>query len=215
MDDDLLDELDALPARTPEDRDRRRRSITTVGIVALAFVGIGQLTTAALFTDQATAVASNVTGNVAIEAGGQTNLVLADFTNMAPGDTNYSSIAVTNAGSLGLRYAITGATTAQTNNLSQVLRYSIYNVSPAVCSSGNMGAAVPLVANAAVGATSVPLLGSTAQGYDAGDREIPAGATPDNLCLAVELPLATTSAYASSSAELTLTFAAEQTKNNP
>jgi hypothetical protein len=214
MDDDLLDELDALPARTPEDRDRRRRSITTVGIVALAFVGLGQLTTAALFEDTATAATSYASGNVAIEAGGQANLVLAAAANMAPGDTVYRHVSVSNAGSLDLRYAISAQTTSETKNLSQVLRYAVYNNSAGTCSKAGTASATPLASNVQVAAASTPLVGSSVNGYQAGDREIPAGASADDICIAVTLPFATTSAYASADAQVTLSFDAEQTKNN-
>jgi hypothetical protein len=214
MDDDLLDELDALPARTPEDRDRRRRSITTVGIVALAFVGLGQLTTAALFEDTATAATSYASGNVAIEAGGQANLVLAAAANMAPGDTVYRHVSVSNAGSLDLRYAISAQTTSETKNLSQVLRYAVYNNSAGTCSKAGTASATPLASNVQVAAASTPLVGSSVNGYQAGDREIPAGASADDICIAVTLPVATTSAYASADAQVTLSFDAEQTKNN-
>ncbi|MCA0330615.1 MAG: CalY family protein [Actinobacteria bacterium] len=214
MDDDLLDELDALPARTPEDRDRRRRSITTVGIVALAFVGLGQLTTAALFEDTATAATSYASGNVAIEAGGQANLVLAAAANMAPGDTVYRHVSVSNAGSLDLRYAISAQTTSETKNLSQVLRYAVYNNAAGTCTKAGTASATPLVSNIQVAAAATPLVGSSVNGYQAGDREIPAGASADDICIAVTLPLATTSAYASADAQVTLSFDAEQTKNN-
>ncbi len=214
MDDDLLDELDALPARTPEDRDRRRRSITTVGIVALAFVGIGQLTTAALFEDSANAATSFASGNVSIEANGQATAPLAAAANMAPGDTVYRHVAVSNAGSLDLRYAVSARTTSETKNLSQVLRYSVFAAPAASCNAAGTASATPLASNVQVGAAATALVGSSVNGYQAGDRTIPAGASADDICVAVTLPLATTSAYASADAQVTLSFDAEQTKNN-
>jgi hypothetical protein len=214
MDDDLLDELDALPARTPEDRDRRRRSITTVGIVALAFVGIGQLTTAALFADTASATASYASGDVSIEANNQATYNLLAATNMAPGDTVFRHVGVSNAGSLDLRYSVSAVTTSETKNLSQVLRYTVYSVPTGQCNAAGTASATALASNVAVGLTSTSLVGSSANGYQAGDREIPAGASADDICVAVTLPLATTSAYASADAQVTLEFDAEQTKNN-
>ena len=53
--DDLLEELDSFDRATPADRDRRRRFVATAAICGLAFVGIGQLATGAIFDDSANA----------------------------------------------------------------------------------------------------------------------------------------------------------------
>jgi hypothetical protein len=213
--DDLLKELDSFDRSAPADRDRRRRFVATAAIAGLAFVGLGQLTTSALFEDSAAASVSIASGDVEIEANGLASTTLAAASNMAPGDTVYRPVSITNAGSLDLRYAITAQTTAETKQLSDVLRYSVYGgVSAASCNTAGVASLTPAVANVAVGTGVSPLLGSTVQGAQGGDRPIAAGAGADEICVGITLPFATTSAYAAASATVELTFNAEQTKNN-
>jgi len=213
--DDLLNELDSFDRATPADRDRRRRLIATAAICGLAFVGIGQLATGALFVDSATASVSMVTGNVAIQANGSSTATLGAVSNMAPGDTTYRAVNVTNVGSLDLRYAISGQTISETKNLSTQLRYSIWTgVSNAQCVAGNTGAGTVLAANVAIPAAGAALVGTPAAGQQGNEQLIAAGGPADNLCVSVSLPLATTNAYASANANVVLTFDAEQTKNN-
>lgn len=211
----LLEEMDSFQRPVNADRDRRRRLVGTVAIVGLAFVGIGQLTTGALFEDSATAAVSYASGNVSIQANGSASTTLAAATNLAPGDTVYRSVNVSNTGSLDLRYAITGVTTTETKNLSSVLRYTVYEgVSNAQCAAGNTGAGTAVASNLTIGTTPTPVVGSSANGFQPGDRPIAAGAGADALCVAMDLPLATTSAFATATATVQLTFDAEQTKNN-
>ncbi len=214
--DELLAELDAYDRESKADRERRRRLITTAAIVGLAFVGIGQLATGALFEDSATAAVSYASGNVAIQANGSSSIALAPATNLAPGDTVYRAINVANTGSLDLRYAISGQTTSDTKNLSSVLSYTVYaGVPSGACALGNMGGAPAIASNVTIGLTSTALVGNKANGFQAGDRPLPTGpGSNEDLCVAMNLPLATTSAFASASANVTLTFDAEQTKNN-
>ncbi len=215
MMDELLDEMESFRRPAPADRERRRRLFATVGIVGLACVGIGQLTTGALFADSANASVSTASGNVAIQANGFATATLAPAANMAPGDTVYRSVNITNTGSLDLRYAITGLTSAETKNLSTVLRYTVFSgVSNAQCAVGTVGGGTALVSNLAIGTSSSPVVGSNVTGSDPGDRVLAAAAPADALCVAIDLPTATTSTFASASATVQLTFDAEQTKNN-
>jgi hypothetical protein len=211
----LLEEMDSFQRPAPADRARRRRLVGTAAIVGLAFVGIGQLTTGALFEDSATAAVSYASGNVSIQANGSASTTLAPATNLAPGDTVYRSVNVTNAGSLDLRYAITCLTTVETKNLSTVLRYTVFQgVTNAQCAAGTTGGGTAIASNVTIGTASTPLVGSNANGANPGDRTIAAGAGADALCVAMDLPLATTSAFATATATVQLTFDAEQTKNN-
>lgn len=214
--DDLLEEMDSFERTTPADRDRRRRFIATTAICGLAFVGIGQLTTGALFDDSATASVKYDTGDVEIEANNSTAVVLAAAANLAPGDIVFRPVTVTNVGSLDLRYAVTGATTAQTKALGSVLRYTIYEgLNAPNCSAGTLTGATAVVSNAAIGAGGTPLIGTTAPGQQSNERLIAAGAGADVLCVAMELPVATDSTYELASATVTLTLDAEQTAHNP
>jgi spore coat-associated protein N len=211
----LLEEMDSFQRPAPADRARRRRLVGTAAIVGLAFVGIGQLTTGALFEDSATAAVSYASGNVSIQANGSASTTLAPATNLAPGDTVYRSVNVTNTGSLDLRYAITGLTTVETKNLSTVLRYTVFQgVTNAQCAAGTTGGGTAIASNVTIGTASTPLVGSNANGANPGDRTIAAGAGADALCVAMDLPLATTSTFATATATVQLTFDAEQTKNN-
>ena len=214
--DDLLEELDSFDRATPADRDRRRRVVATAAICGLAFVGIGQLATGPLFEDSANASVTYTTGDVEIQANGQASTTLAAASGLAPGDTSYRPVSVTNVGSLDLRYAVSGQTTAQTKNLSTALRYTIYRgMTVAECNAGNTAGGTAIVSNATIGTTSSALIGDPAPGTQGGERAINAGGGADVLCVAMDLPLATTSAFALASAAVTLTFDAEQTRNNP
>jgi hypothetical protein len=214
--DDLLEEFDALDRSTPADRDRRRRVVATVAICGLAFVGIGQLATGAVFNDSADASITYTTGDVQIEANSSASVTLPAAGNLAPGDTVYRPLTVTNVGSLDLRYALVGQTTTDSKNLSTQLAYTIYSgVSAAQCSAGNVGGGTAVVSSVPIPTTAVNLIGNPAMGKQSNERSIAAGAGADVLCLAMALPLATTSAYANASATVQLTFDAEQTDNNP
>jgi len=212
--DELLDEMESYNREAPGERARRRRLVATAGIVGLAFVGIGQLATGALFQDSATATVSYATGNVAIQANGSSATTLAAATNLAPGDTVYRAVTIANTGSLDLRYAVTGQTTVETKALSTVLRYTVYSgVAVGPCAAGNMTGGSAIASNIAIGTVASPVVGSNAAGADPGDRAL-AAATSEPLCVAMTLPLATTSTFASATATVQLTFDAEQTKNN-
>ena len=213
--DDLLEELDSFHRPAPADRDRRRRLVATAAICGLAFVGIGQLATGALFVDSADASVAYTTGDVEVEANGSASVTLPAAANLAPGDTVYRPISVTNAGSLDLRYAVSGQTTTETKSLSSALRYTIYTgVTVGQCNGGNVGGGSALVSSATIGTSSTTLLGDPTQGAQPGDRAINAGDPADVLCVAMHLPLPTTSAFANATAAVTLTIDAEQTRNN-
>jgi hypothetical protein len=57
-------------------------------------------------------------------------------------------------------------------------------------------------------------IGSNAQGANAGDRNLAAGAS-EVLCFRVSLPLSTGNTFQGVSSAVTFTFDAEQTANNP
>ncbi len=215
--DELLAELDSYDRGTTKaDKERRRRLVTTAAIVGLAFVGIGQLATGAVFQDSANASVSFASGNVAIQANNSASVALAPATNLAPGDTVFRAVTVTNTGSLDLRYAITGQTTSETKSLSTVLQYTIYTgVTAGPCGLGNTSGGVAIASNKTIGLASTALVGDNAQHQQAGDRALASGpGGSEDLCVAMTLPLATTSAFASASANVKLTFDAEQVTNN-
>ena len=102
--DDLLLELEAGRGQTPVERDRKRRLGATVAICGLALVSIGQLTTGALFYDNASASATKITsGTVQLGATVASAWVATD--RMAPGDDYFATIDVNSSGSLQNKYA--------------------------------------------------------------------------------------------------------------
>ncbi len=228
--DDLLLEYEGSKPSTPTDRARRRRLAATATICGLAFIGIGQLSTGAWFTDSGTANVQFTTGDVQISLDGAAgtsgqprNLVLNNVNNMAPGDIEYIPIEVTNSGSLQMRYAVTGETSstpkAGGSPLSDVLEYTVYSgVTQAQCSAGTVGGGTVVSTTAdqlLPEATEGALVGDKANGNQAGDRSLPS-ASNEWLCTSVSLPGASTgNAYAGGTAAVTLHFYAEQTKNNP
>lgn len=229
--DDLLMELEAGKATSPTDRERRRRLAATVAICGLAFIGVGQLSTGAWFTDSGTSSVQFTTGDVQVTlasdpgntAGASTAkaLLLKNVGNMAPGDTSYQPIEVKNAGSLAMRYAVTGQTLSTPASgglpLSDVLQYTVYSgVSSANCLAKSVvgGSVVSRSAGMTLPTLEVALLGDKADGAQAGDRPV-AVSSSEWLCVKVDLPGASVgNEYANGKADVTLKFYAEQTTNN-
>lgn len=224
--DDLLMEYEGNRPATPTERERRRRLAATVTICGLAFVGIGQLSTGAWFTDSGTASVQFATGDVQIALDGPTGttgqprtLVLpavGGTAGMAPGDVDYLPIKVDNSGSLELWYAVTGSSAQDSGgNLTTVLEYSVNPVASAgACGAGAFGGSA-VFGPATIGGTETSLIGSKLDTGNnaAGDRKLAAGNT-DWLCVRTELPTSAGNSVADSKATLTLTFYAVQTANN-
>ena len=223
--DDLLAEFERPRQETPEDKERRRRLYSAIGIAGLSLVALGSLTTNALFTDtETTDSAAFVTGTIDLVTtpGG---LAKVDFNaaNMAPGDTVYGPLEVRNAGSLRLRYSASAdATDPDGNGLRGQLDFSVYEgVNATDCANGTLGGGSQVAAPAPVGTAPTPiganraLFGDPAQtpGGDAGDRELSAS-TAEDLCFVASLPIGTGNAFQNSTTIVTFTFEAEQTKNN-
>jgi hypothetical protein len=224
--DDLLMEYEGNKPATPTERERRRRLAATVTICGLAFVGIGQLSTGAWFTDSGTANVQFATGDVQVSLDGPTGttgqprtLVLpavGGATGMAPGDTKYRAIEVENTGSLEMWYAVTGSSVADSGgDLTTELAYSIATVATeAGCDASAFGGTT-LFGPATIGGTETNLIGTKADTGNAaaGDRKL--GSTDSEwLCLRTALPTSAGNSVAKSEATLTLSFYAVQTANN-
>ncbi len=217
MDDDLLREFEGPPSVTPADRARRRRLGAAAAIAALAFVGIGQLASGALYTNTATASTNSfTTGTVNITATDPVAVLPAG--NMAPGDTAFGPITVTNGGSLQYRYAVTAsADNTDGKDLRSQLQVSVFALPAASCNAAGVATATPLGGPTAINAAapaSQAVFGDVAQGNQPGDQTMAAGAT-QMLCVEANLPITTPNAFQGSSTTLTFNFAAEQTANNP
>lgn len=181
---------------------------TKARVVASAGVLVGGMwgSSLAVFTGQASSAGSFTSGNVDIAASPSSPTSL-NVTDMAPGDVATAPITVTNSGSLDLRYALSSAATgALAPALTGTVKTGVTD-----CSTTGFGSSGTVVAPAtALGSLAV---GDPAAGAQAGDRTLAPGAS-EVLCVQVALPVATGDTYESTSASLTLTFSAEQTRNN-
>jgi predicted ribosomally synthesized peptide with SipW-like signal peptide len=182
----------------------------TLALLGVAVSGF-MIASLALFTDSET-VDSNVftTGTVDIA----TSPTTAAFSPgaMAPGDEVTATIAVTNSGTLSLRYALTSTTTE--NVLASQLQLTV-RVGVTDCSVANWDASgTEVAATDILGSTTTdPVFGSVAQGAQAGDRTLaPAGS--ENLCMHVSLPIGANNTSQGQTTTATFGFEAEQTRNN-
>lgn len=224
--DDLLLEYEGSKPKTPTERERRRRLAATVTICGLAFVGIGQLSTGAWFTDSGTASVQFASGDVQISLDGPSGttgqpdtLVLpavGGAAGLAPGDTRFRAIEVTNSGSLEMYYAVTGTSTVDSGgDLTAVLEHSIVGVADeASCGAGAFGGTL-LFGPTTIGTSETNLIGTKSDTGNtaAGDRTL-SSASSEWLCLRTSLPTSAGNAVASSQATLTLSFYSVQTANN-
>jgi hypothetical protein len=189
-------------------------------VFALALLGIGLLGAAtgisslAVFTSSAS-VGSNsfTTGTVVISTAPASALVT--FSDMAPGDTVTNSLVATNAGTLDLRYAITSsATNTDAKGLKDQLVLTIKTIDVTTPGTPCDNFDGTQLYTGDLDSTAGALVGSNAQGSQAGDRTI-AAAAAETLCFRVDLPLSTGNAFQNATTTATFTFEAEQTENNP
>ena len=197
---------------TPAARGRSARTIITA---ALAAVGLGVLASSALFTDSAT-IGSNAFTNGTIDITTDPTTTALTAGNMAPGDSIYGTVKVSNIGTLPMRYAVTSsATNADTKALASQLQMTVKS-GVSTCDNAGFASGTVLYNAGVLGglASAVNILGDPTTGAQAGDRTLAAG-TNETLCVKVTLPTATSNAYQGATTTATFTFSAEQTTNNP
>jgi camelysin-like metallo-endopeptidase len=183
-------------------RARRRGIVALLGAVSLLTIGAGSISLAQ-FTDSATSTWAFTTGTIDVN----TNpAVLTAVNNMMPGDNATQALTVSNAGTGDLRYSVS---VAATNVLGTTLQLTIKTEDGGGGCAAFTGTSI-LAATTLNGAA----VGSSAQGAQAGDRNLAAG-TSEVLCMRVSLPLSTGNALQGVSSAATFTFNAEQTANNP
>jgi len=211
--DEYLRELEGAPT-DPEERRRRRRLIASIAVAGLSLVTLGSLTTGALFTDSEDLGANSFTTGTLV-LGLTPTTALFSVANLAPGDVVSKPLTVSNAGTLGLRYAVSGtATDPDGKGLRGQLAFTVYDgVSAANCTAGTFTGGTVLYGPTALGASS-PVFGNPAQGAQAGDRPLGAAAS-EPLCFVASLPLSTDNTFQGATTTVSFTFDAEQTKNNP
>ncbi|MHB1131512.1 MAG: TasA family protein [Chloroflexota bacterium] len=181
------------------------------GLMA-SIVGAGS----ALFTDSADVGGNAFTaGTVILSTNPATTLVT--FENMAAGDVVRAPITVSNDGSLDLRYAVTSAAdNLDTLGLAAQLSLTV-KTGVTLCTDATGFAADGTVVYGPEDLGSVAgtaIIGDPTAGDDTGDRTLAAAAT-EVLCFQVQLPQDSNDTYQGATTTATLTFAAEQTTNNP
>jgi len=239
--DDLLQEM-IDPTPEPGDRPRRRRLIATIAIVGLAVLGVTSLTTGALFTDREQNEDQFATGTVDLTVG-DLSFKVPD-TGLIPGDVKGAPVAVTNAGSLALRYAIqysTSITRAAANiddgdsfaedaggsaattggDPFDVLNLGVYKVADAAtCRAVSPSAPVPAGSDVV---RAPARLTSGASGAklvgDAATKAQPgdrdlSSSDVETLCFVLSMDQSAGNEYQDAHAQITLDFLAEQTANN-
>jgi predicted ribosomally synthesized peptide with SipW-like signal peptide len=233
MDELLAEMITPAPSRT--EVIRRRRLFSSVAILALAAVGVTSLTTAALFTDNETVTSSAITtGTVDLTTSGPPTFTLPAG-GLAPGDAVFTTVTVTNSGSLAYRYAVryqaidtdttpgtptsTPDTTQTSAFLSSQLVLSAYAVGGsgvATCDSAGTSATGATPLGSATGLQTgalTPFIGDVATGQQQGDQTL-AAQDAQTLCLRIALPITAGNEYQGTSTTVTLRFDAEQTVNN-
>ncbi|HEX2755786.1 MAG TPA: TasA family protein [Candidatus Limnocylindrales bacterium] len=183
-------------------RKRRRGIVALLGAVSILTIGAGSISLAQ-FTDSDSSTWAFTTGTIDINSN---PAVLTAVSGMMPGGSSTQALTISNDGSGDLRYAMS---VAATNALGSALQLTV--------KAEDAGGGCAAFTGASVLATTTlngAGWGSSAQGFQAGDRNLTAG-TNEILCFRVSLPLATDDTYQGASSAATFTFAAEQTANNP
>ena len=189
-------------------------AILIMGIMAAVFVVFSQ----AIFTDS-DLVASNTfnSGTVSLTTS-PTSAIWTAVTAGARGDRATGSLTVTNGGSLELRYAVTGSNTSATLAAAMNLRIGLRGGAgcdfPYHNTDGTTTALVDDTQLFAGALNTAALIGSNAQGAQAGDRTLAAAAS-EVLCFAEVLPLSAGNTLQGLNNTTTFTFDSEQTTNNP
>ena len=188
--------------------------LLTMGAVAAVIGGVST----ALFTDS-DPVGSNVTdfGTISLTTS-PTSAIWTAMTAAMPGDRATGSLTATNAGSGQLRYALSGsntnATVAGAMNLRIALRGGASCDFPYHNTDGTNTTLTDDTQLYSGLLSTAALIGSNAQGAQAGDRTLAAAAS-EPLCFAVVAPLSTGNASQGLTNTATFTFDSEQTSNNP
>ena len=197
---------------------RMTRGMLLALLVMSAAVVVAVGVSTALFTDQ-DAVGSNTfnTGTVSLTTS-PTSAVWTAVTGAVPGDRATGSLTATNAGSAELRYAVTGSNTSATLAAGMNLRIGLRGGASCDFPYHNTdGTTTTLTDDTQLFAgalNTAALIGSNAQGAQAGDRTMAASAS-EVLCFAVVLPTTAGNSLQGLNNTATFTFDSEQTTNNP
>jgi predicted ribosomally synthesized peptide with SipW-like signal peptide len=175
---------------------RRVRALLAIGpLVALSWAGAY-----AAFTDTVDATSTFSTGSVSIEAndqGGTVAFTSLSTSGMTPGTVTYAPLKISNAGTLGFRYAMATATSGSAP-LAAALTIGIKVVGSSTCdASAYAGSSTVAYAQAAgIGSAAIAA------------RPLSVG-TSEYLCFRVELPASADNSLQGLSANATFTFTAD------
>ena len=183
-------------------RKRRRGIVALLGAVSILTIGAGSISLAQ-FTDTDSSTWDFTTGTIDINSN---PAVVTAVSAMMPGDTSTQPLTLSNDGSADLRYAMS---VSATNALGSALELTVKEEDAGGGCAAFTGATV--VATTTLDGSG---FGDSAQGADAGDRDLAAGAN-EVLCFRVGLPLAADDTMQGATSTATFTFDAEQTANNP
>ena len=183
--------------------------------LAAPLFGYGSL---ALWTDTDSADANVFNTSTISLTTSPTSAIWTAVTAGVPGDRATGSLTITNAGSAGLRYAVTGSNTSATLAAGMNLRIALRGGGSCDFPYHNADGTTTTLSDDTqlyTGAMdTAALMGSTAQGAQTGDRTL-AGSASEVLCFAVVLPSTAANSLQNLSDTATFTFESEQTSNNP
>lgn len=146
--------------------------------------------------------------SVVVEVGEQT--LLLDAGAMAPGDRLSGRFALTNAGTLPIRYSVTAEAEDASSPLLTVLQWSLWVESERTpCSSPPASGLLFEGLTFARSVNPEVLVGNPAVGPDPGDRVLEPAAS-ESLCVQVALPLGVADVLQGSSARVDITVIGEQ-----
>lgn len=183
--------------------------LLAVGLMTAAPWAITQ----AVFSDSQ-AVGSNTFSTGTIDISTSPTSALVTYSGMAPGDKTTQSLVVSNAGSLGLRYAVTAtATNADSKGLKDQLTLTIKTIDVTTPASACDNFDGTQLYSGDVDSTAGNLIGDSTAGSQTGDRTLAASGS-ETLCFRVELPSTSGNTYQNASSTATFSFNAEQTANN-
>ena len=200
---------------------KSRRNAQWILVALMAVGGLAALLGAAsqaIWTDTDPVGGNDfATGSVSLTTS-PTSAIWSAVTAAAPGDRATGSLTVTNAGTMQLRYATTGSNTNATLAAGMNLRIGLQAGGscdfPYHNADGTTTALTDDTQLFAGALNTAALIGSNAQGAQAGDRTLAASAN-EVLCFGVALPNTAANSLQALSNTTTFTFDSEQTANNP
>ncbi len=200
-------------------RSMQFSSLLLVGGMALAAVGtqVGP-GVSAFFTDTANLNTNTFTaGTLDIKLNGSDSVTGAfAVSGMAPGDTSTQTVAVTNPGSLALRYAISAGTVTDALAMKDILVLRIKTLGASCAAFDGTTLYDSSVGSEGIdGPASFKLVGDAAQGAQTGDRPLAGAGGAESLCFRIELPITAPNSVQGGTANAQWVFSAEQTSNNP